>query len=94
MMVFQTVSAGSGHGMQLVVGELRKYSACHAQSVIKLIVGIVHLIDAEDGFQTALIERTVVCHERQSLNQWFNLCSYGGENRCVFGIFTGKSVYL
>ena len=93
-MIFQTVSAGSGHGVQLVVGELRKYSACHAQSVIKLIVGIVHLIDAEDSFQTALIERTVVCHERQSLYQRLNLCPYGGENRCVFGIFTGKSVYL
>ena len=66
-MIFQTVSAGSGHGVQLVVGELRKYSACYAQGVIKLIVGIVHLIDAEDSFQATLIEGTVVCHERQSV---------------------------
>ena len=94
MMVFQTVSAGCGHGVQLVVGELRKYSACHAQGVIKLIVGIVHLIDAEDGFQAVLIEGTVVCHERQALNQRFNLCPYGRKYRCVFGIFTGESVYL
>ena len=49
---------------------------------MKLIVGIVHLIAAENGLQTALIERLVVCNQRQSGYLWLNLPPHIGEHRC------------
>ena len=63
MMIFQVVSATGGDDVEVVMSSWPTLAGCYAGTV-KLIVRIVHLIDAKDGFQTALVKRLVVCHQR------------------------------
>lgn len=93
-MLFQVVSAEGGHGVQLVVLCPRKSATGGPQRIIEIIVGIVHLVDPEGSFQAVLVERLVVGHEGESLNQRGYLCSYLAEYGRIVGILAGESVYL
>lgn len=94
VMVVKYVTASGGYSMQLMIGQFGEYSARYAQSVKELIVRIVHLIDAKNGFQTTLIKRTIMCHQWQSLNHWLYLSPYNREHRSVFRVLTSQPVYL
>ena len=51
--------------MELVIRQgMAELSASCCKGVVESIVGIVHLIDLEYGFQTAFIEGGIVGHER------------------------------
>lgn len=93
-MLFQVVSAEGGHGVQLVVLRPREGAAGGAQRVIEIIVGIVHLVDPEGGFQAALIECLVVGHEGESLDQRSHLCPYLAEHGRIVCVLAGESVHL
>ena len=88
------IATGSGNGVQLVVGQIREFSARNAKCVIELIVRIVHLIDTHHGFQTAFVEGLVVGHEGQACDERLNLCPHLGKDWGFFSIFTAKAVYL
>ena len=59
---------------------------------IEIIVRVIHLIAAEDGFQATLVKRLVVGNQRQTLDEWFNLCPHVGEDGCVVGILVTQAV--
>ena len=61
---------------------------------MELVVGVVHLIHPECGFQAALVERLVVCHQGQAFDERLNPLPHFGENRSVLRISGTKAVYL
>ena len=63
-------------------------------SAVEVVVGIVHLIDAEDGFQAALVERLVMCHKRKPRYLRLNLLPYFGEDRRTVCIRSAKTMHL
>ena len=63
-------------------------------STMKLIVRIIHLINTEHSFQTALVESFVMGYKRESGNLRFNLLPYIGEYWSIFSIFSRQSMYL
>ena len=88
------IATGSGHGLKLMVGQITECTAGGGKCVIKLVVRIVHLIDAENGFQTAFIKWFVVSHERQPFYQWFYLRPHLREYRGIIRILTAKAMHL
>ena len=52
---------------------MAKHSARDTKGVVKLIVGVVHLIATEGSLEATLIEGTVVSNEGQTLNHGFYL---------------------
>ena len=68
MVICKVVSAGGGHGLELVIGEQAAIvaSGCR-QGVEKLIVRIIHLVHAEHLPEAAFVEVAVVGYKRQSL---------------------------
>ena len=95
VVVRHPLAAGRRHGVQLMVGELLpEMAAGGATSAVELVVGVVHLIDLEHRSQTAFVKRTVVRHQRQPLNQRFNLPPYVGEHRRVVSVLVREAVRL
>ena len=95
VVIREVISAGGSDGLELVVRELlpKMPSRCR-QSVVKFIVQIVHLINAEDLFETAFIKRAVVGDQWQSLDERFNLLLYEGEDRSVLRVFRSQPMHL
>jgi len=61
VVIREVISTGGSDGLELVVREfLPKMSSRCRQRVVKFIVRIVHLIDAEHLLEAAFIKRTVV----------------------------------
>ena len=69
------------------------FARCHA-SAVELIVGIVHLIDAEDSLQTTFIKSLVVSYEREPGYLGFYLLPYVREDRSLFRISGAEAVHL
>ena len=61
---------------------------------VKIVVGVVHPIDTEDGFQAALVKRLVVRHQRQPLNERLYPFPYVRENGGRIGICLTQSVNI
>lgn len=61
---------------------------------MKLIVGIVHLIDTEHGFQTTLVKSLVVGNQWKSFNLWLYLPPYLGEYWSILCVSGTKTMYL
>ena len=87
MMILQVISAAGGNDVEIVMSFRPTFARCHTCTV-KLIVGIIHLIDTKDGFQTTLIESFVMCHQWQSLDEWLNLLPYLGKDWRIVGVFS------
>ena len=67
---------------------MAKHSARDTKGVVELIIWIVHLIATESCLEATLVERFVVCNKGQTLNHWFYLCPYFGEEWGRVGIVT------
>ena len=87
MVVLQVISAAGGNDVEIVMSSRPTFARCHTCTV-KLIVGIIHLIDTKDGFQTTLIKCLIVSHQWQSLDEWLNLLPYLGKDRRIVGVFS------
>ena len=94
-MVFEGVTTGGRHGMQLVVGQLLSEMAARGPAGAKeLVIRIIHLIGLEHGLEAALVERTVVGHQGQSGDAGRNLSPHLWEERSGVGVFMTQAVYL
>ena len=69
------------------------FARCHA-SAVELIVGIVHLIDAEDSLQTTFIKSLVVSYEREPGYLGFYLLPYDREDWSFFSIRGTQTMHL
>ena len=72
VVVGQIIAAAGGDHVE-VVTTLGPDSARGDAGAVERIVGIVHLIDAEDGFQTAFVKSLVVGHEGEARYHGFYL---------------------
>jgi hypothetical protein len=61
---------------------------------VEFVVGIVHLVTAEHGLQTAFVESFVMGDEGQALNQRFYLLPYFREDWGLLSILTTKTMNL
>ena len=77
-----------------MVGQILESATGGSKGVIELIVRIVHLIDTEHSFQTALVKGLVVSHEGKSLNQRLYLRPYLWKYRGIIRILTAKAMHL
>lgn len=94
MVVFEMVATGLGDGVELVVREeLAEMTAGGPAGAEELIIRVIHLVAAEYGLQAALVEWTVVGHQRQALDERRYLLPHVRENRSVFGILLPQSVH-
>ena len=75
-----------------MVGQITESAARGGKGVVELVVGIVHLIDTEDGFKAALIKGLVVGHKRQSLNQRLYLCPHFRKDRSIVSVFMTEAM--
>ena len=73
---------------------MAKHSARDAKGVIKLVVGVFHLIATENCLESTLIEGTVVSNEGQPLNHRFYLRPNFREEWGRVCIVTTQSVNL
>ena len=95
VVVGHRATAGGGHGVQLVVGQAAAEVAARGPAgAEKRIVGIVHLIDAEHGFEATFVKGTVVGHERQTFDQRLNLPPNVGEHRRIVRVLVREPVNL
>ena len=79
-------------GMQLIVWKIRESLPSCSEGVIKRIVGIVHLIGTEYGFQAAFVKSFVMCNEWQPLNKWLYLCPHIWKGWRIVGILLTQAV--
>lgn len=61
--------------------------------VAEFIIGIIHLIHAENRFQAALVEAAVVRHQRQPLDHRRHLRPYFREHRSALRILRTQTVH-
>ena len=80
--------------MQLMVGQLTEHPASNTECVVKLVVGIIHLIYSEYRLQATFVKWLVVGYQWQIFNQRLNLPPYFGEDGSIISINLGKAVYL
>lgn len=94
MVVFEMVATGFGDGVKLVVREeFAEVTARGSAGAKELIIRVIHLVASEHGLQAALIEGTVVSHQRQALDERRYLLPHVRENGSVFGVFLPQTVH-
>ena len=63
VVVIKIIATGCCYGVELVVLKMGKKTTGGAEGVVELVIGVVHAIDTEDSFQTALVKGLVVRHK-------------------------------
>ena len=92
MMAGEVVAAQGGNGLQLMVGGMGENPAGYSQRIVKHVAGIVHLIAPHHSLQASRIERGIVGHKRQSLNERRNAGPYIRKERSAVGVAMVKAV--
>ncbi len=92
-MPFQFISAGFSHGLELMVFDSAAETATgRGKGVVEQIIGVIHLIDPEYGFETSFVKTGVMRNQRKTFDPGCNLPPYLRENRCPVGILRPESV--
>ena len=94
MVVFEMITTEFRDGMQLVVLCLWECFARSDAGAVERIIRVVHLVSAEDGLQTTLIESLVMGYEGKSLDQWLYLLPNFREDRGILCILTRETMHL
>ena len=93
VMRLEVVAAARRHRLKLMVGQFpAEDPARGATRTVKFVIGIIHLIRPENGAQAALVERTVVRHQRETFDAGCYLGPHLGKQRCACGIFQRQPV--
>ena len=93
VVVLKMIATIFGDGVELMVGQLGKGASRSNAGAVERIIGIVHLVAAEDSFQTAFVETLVVSHQREPFYQRFNLSPDIRKHGCVFRIFARQAMH-
>lgn len=94
-MVGQVVTACCGHRLKLMVREtMPEITPRCGERIEKDIVGVVHLIDPEDGLEAAFIKAGVVRHNRVVLYEGLDVRPDIREDRCMIGVLRTEAVNL
>jgi len=60
VVILHAEAAGGGHGLELMVFQVGLQAAGCCKRVEELVLGIIHLIGAEDGAKAAFVKGAVV----------------------------------
>ena len=86
MMVLKVVTALGGYRVQLVVGKIAETTARGPKGVVKIVVGVIHSIYPEHGFQTPFVKGLVVRNKGQPFYQGNYLGPYFRKNGRLVGV--------
>ena len=92
VMFLQVIAAASSDEVEVVMSSWPTLARGDAGAV-ELVVGIVHLIYTEYGFQTTLVKGFVVGYQWQSLYKGLYLLPYFGEDWGMLCIFCTKAMH-
>ena len=81
VVISEVKAAVCGNGVQPVVGQLLEQALSGSTGAEECIIGVIHLIAAEDGFQTTLVKGFIMSDQRKTLDEWLDLCPYVRKNR-------------
>ena len=87
-------AAGGSYGLELMVFQVGLQAAGCGKSVEELVLGIIHLIGAEDGAKAAFVKGAVMGYQREAFDQRLNLCPHIGENWGIVGVSTAQAMHL
>lgn len=93
MVVLQFEAAGGRDRVQLMIRQVAEGTAGGGERIVEHIVGVVHTIGAEGGLEAALVERLVVRHQGQTLNEGFDLRPNVGEDGGVLRIALAEPMH-
>ena len=93
VVILQIIAAAGSNDVEIMAALRPTLARCHT-GAIEHVVGIVHLIDTEDGFQAALIEGLVVGHKGKIGNLGLYLLPYLGKDGSILGIISTQAVHL
>ena len=85
MVVLQVKAAAGGSDIEMV-GLSGPAFARGDAGAMELVVGVVHLVDAEDGLQAVFVECLVVRHQGKARNERLDLFPDFGEDGGVGGV--------
>lgn len=83
----EVITAGSGHSLELMVGESSPEvpSGCR-QSVMEYIIRVIHPVDFMHGFKADFIKAGIVGYKGVAFKERLNLGPDLRENRCVLSV--------
>ena len=94
VMILQPIATKLGGVMKLMIHGMRESSTGSPIRTMKFIVGIVHPVTTENGFQAAFVKGFVMSHQWKSFYHRCYLCPYFGEDECIIRISLGKAMYF
>ena len=95
VMIGEIVSAGSGNGLELMVGKpISEMTPRCGKSVNEDVTRVVHPVDLEDGLQAPLVKAAVMCHDGEVANHRCNLRPDIREYRGVIRILGTETMHL
>ena len=92
VMILQMIATLGCYGLQLMIRQVWHHPPGSLTGTIEEIIGIVHLVTAEDGLQTVLIEVFVMRHQGKSFNHRRHLLPYLREDRGIIRIHVSQAV--
>ena len=94
VMFLQPITAKLGDVMKLMIHGMRESPTGSPIGTMKFIIGIIHPITSEDGFQTAFVKGFVMGHQWKPFYHRCYLCPYFREDRCIVCISLGEAMYF
>ena len=94
MMFLQPITTKFRNIVELMIHGMGERTAGSLISAMKFVIGIVHLVATEDGFQTTLVECFIVCHQGKSFYHGGYLRPYLGKHRCIVRVLAGETMYF
>ena len=91
VVVLKVVTAALSYYVEVMM-TARPYLAGFYEGAIEWIVGIVHLVHAEDGLEAGFVKCFIVGYQWQSFYFGFNLLRDIREDWCFLSVFTAESV--
>jgi len=88
MVILHLEAAGGSYGLELMVFQVGLRAAGCGKRVEELVLGVIHLIGAEDGAKAAFVKGAVVGYQRQAFNKGLNLRPHIGEHWGIVGVST------
>ena len=94
MMILQSIATKFGNVVKLMIHGMRESPTRSPIGTMKFIVGIIHLITSEDGFQTVFVKGFVMSYQRKPFYHRRYLRPYFREDGCIVRISLSETMYF
>ena len=94
VMILQPIATKLGDVVKLMIHSMRESSAGSPIRTMEFVIGIVHPVATEDGFQATFVKGFVMSYQWESFYHRCYLCPYFGKDGCIIRISLSKAVYF